>query len=220
MIRKLLFLLTAVAVGLALAAWHKGGAAARPRAAPPVHHACLTAYPGGHVNATIQGQYVTPGRVVLPGQQARLSVRVTNAGDGTESMKLQVRRHQGGCHGPHRPVPPAWVRTGRAVTLNPGESVLMPLALRVPADAKPGRYLSDLIVYASVATVPGRENNNDGAGTLITFRVARPAPRPAQRPGLCAGRGVGPCQARAGAPTASPVTSRRYEMPWPGPSPA
>jgi hypothetical protein len=60
----------------------------------------------------------------------------------------------------------------------------MPLALRDPADAKPGRYLSDLIVYASMATIPGRENNNDGAGTLITFRVARPAPktaRPARR---------------------------------------
>jgi hypothetical protein len=111
-----------------------------------------------------------------PGQTVALpSVSVVNAGTQPESIRLIVQRHP---RGGGRPVPPSWVRPGvPSVQLAPHHATRIPLELVVPASAKPGAYLSDIVAVASGQLSADGANLGAGAATLVQFRVA-PDPAP------------------------------------------
>ena len=111
-----------------------------------------------------------------PGQTVALpSVSVVNAGTQRESIRVMVRPHpQGG----GRPVPPSWVQPGvPSVQLAPHRATRISLELVVPAGAKPGAYLSDIVAIASEQLSAGGAHLGAGAATLLEFRVA-PDPAP------------------------------------------
>jgi hypothetical protein len=62
------------------------------------------------------------------------------------------------------------------VQLAPRHSIRIPLELVVPAGAKPGAYLSDIVAVASGQLSARGANLGAGAATLLEFRVA---PNPA-----------------------------------------
>ena len=111
-----------------------------------------------------------------PGQSVALpSVSVVNAGTRPESVRVMVQRYP---RGGGRPVPPSWVRPGvPSVRLAPHHAIRIPLELVVPAGAKPGAYLSDIVAIASGQLSADGANLGAGAATLLEFRVA-PDPAP------------------------------------------
>jgi len=127
------------------------------------------------VGVGIQAGPVRLSGVAHPGQSVALpSVSVVNAGTQPESIRIVVQRspRESG-----RPVPPSWVRPGTpSVQLAPRHSTRIPLELVVPAGAKPGAYLSDIVAVASGQLSVRGANLGAGAATLLEFRVA---PNPA-----------------------------------------
>jgi len=123
------------------------------------------------VGVGIQAGPVRLSGAAHPGQTVALpSVSVVNAGTQRESIRVVVRRYP---RGGGRPVPPSWVRPGmRSVQLAPHHAIRIPLELVVPAGAKPGAYLSDIVAVASGQLSAGGANLGAGAATLLEFRVA------------------------------------------------
>jgi hypothetical protein len=147
--------------------------------APVVLAGALVAVPQAaqaSVGVGIQAGPVRLSGVAHPGESVALPpVSVVNAGSRRESIWVGVRRSpQGG----GRPVPPSWVHPGvPSVQLGPHRAISISLELVVPADAKPGAYLSDLVATASGQLSAGHANLGAAAATLLEFRVA-PDPAP------------------------------------------
>jgi len=100
---------------------------------------------------------------------------VVNAGTQPESIRVVVQRYP---RGGGRPVPPSWVRPGvPSVHLAPHHAIRIALELVVPASARPGGYLSDIVAVASGQLSADGANLGAGAATLLQFRVA-PDPAP------------------------------------------
>ncbi len=142
------------------------------------HHACLAAalaYAG--TGAGIQGGPVRLGYPLLPGHSYALpAFYITNPGSGDETMTLRVMRLPGACG---RVILPQWVSgTGQSFGLGAGQDTQVHgLVLRIPSDALPGRYESDIVVYGSAggagASPGGRAVLGAGASTHLIIHVAR-----------------------------------------------
>ena len=128
------------------------------------------------VGVGIQAGAVKLSGVAHPGQSVALpAVSVVNAGTQPESVRVLVQHHP---RGGGRPVPPSWVRPGvPSVQLAPHHAIRIPLELVLPAGAKPGAYLSDIVAVASGQLSANGANLGAGAATLLEFRVA-PDPAP------------------------------------------
>jgi hypothetical protein len=128
------------------------------------------------VGVGIQAGPVKLHGVARPGQSLALpGVSVVNTGSRRESIRITVQRDP---RGGGLPVPPSWVRPGvAAVPLAPHHAVRISLHLTVPAGARPGAYLSDVVATASGSLPAGHANLGAAAATLLEFRVtADPAP--------------------------------------------
>jgi len=107
-----------------------------------------------------------------PGHSYSLpSVHIANAGSQDETIRVLVERLTAG---PGRSVPPSWVHISNSpIRLSAKQVTQIPLQLVVPADAKSGTYLSDILVIGSALGVAGSETNfGAGAATKLQFTVA------------------------------------------------
>src|SRR5262249_7715849 len=98
-----------------------------------------------------------------------------NTGTQDESLSIRIERLSAG---QGRAVPAAWIRPGAAVQLSHNQSARIPLELVVPSTARPGQYLSDVVVKGSAALSGGGANLAVAAATKLEFQVA---------PGMVAG---------------------------------
>jgi hypothetical protein len=151
--RRLLTALLAVSAGLAL----------------------LVAFPGisqASIGVGVQSAPVRLGSVAQPGDSYSLApVYVVNTGTQDESISMRVERLS---HGPGRAVPPSWIHfTGSGMRLAVRTSTRIPLELVVPAGARPGKYLSDVVVAGSARIVVGKANLAVAAATKLEFTVGR-----------------------------------------------
>jgi len=141
--------------------------------APAVLAGALVAVPQAaqaSVGVGIQAGAVRLSGVAHPGQSVALPpVSVVNAGTQGESIRITVQRDP---HGGGLPVPPSWVQPGMpSVQLAPKHAIQIPLQLVVPASAKPGAYVSDIVATASGQLSAGGANLGAAAATLLVFRV-------------------------------------------------
>ena len=111
----------------------------------------------------------------LTGQSYALPpVYVSDTGTQPETIKVRVDRLS---TGRGRSVPQSWVHaTGPTVHLSPHQGAQVPLQLAVPAGAKPGRYLSDIVVTAAPGGTAGHVNLGVAAATPLEFTVRQGAP--------------------------------------------
>jgi hypothetical protein len=114
--------------------------------------------------------------VAYPGHSVALPpVAVVNAGTRHETIRVAVQRDP---RGGGRAVPPSWVQPGVPyVQLAPRHAIRVPLELVVPAGARPGFYVSDIVATASGRLSADGANLGAAAATLLEFRVA-PDPAP------------------------------------------
>lgn len=128
------------------------------------------------VGVGIQAGPVRLPGVAHPGQSVALpAVSVVNAGTRPESIRVGVQQDP---RGGGRPVPPSWVQPGMpSVQLAPRHAIRISLQLTVPAGAKPGAYVGDIVATASGRLSAGHANLGAAAATLLEFRVA-PDPAP------------------------------------------
>jgi hypothetical protein len=130
------------------------------------------------IGVGVQAAPVRLADAALTGQSYALPpVYVSDTGTQPETVTVRVQRLSTG-HG--RSVPPSWVHaTGPAVRLSPHTGAQIPLQLAVPAGAKPGRYLSDVVVSASPGASAGHVNLGVAAATPLVFTVRQgSAPSP------------------------------------------
>jgi hypothetical protein len=128
------------------------------------------------IGVGVQAAPVRLANVALTGQSYALPpVYVLDTGTQPESITVRVDRLSAGRG---RGVPQSWIRvTGPAVRLSPHQSAQIPLELAVPAGAKSGRYLSDIVVTGTPAVSAGHVNLGVAAATPLEFSVrAGPAP--------------------------------------------
>ena len=147
--------------------------------APAVLAGALVAVPQAaqaSVGVGIQAGPVRLSGLAHPGQSVALpAVSVVNAGTRPESIRVTVQRDP---RGGGRPVPRSWVLPGvPSAQLAPHHAIRISLELVVPAKAKPGAYLSDVVAIASGQLSAGGANLGAAAATLLEFRVA-PDPAP------------------------------------------
>lgn len=103
------------------------------------------------------------GSYVLP------PVYVVNTGTQEESVVIRIEHLSPGSG---RPVPPSWVHAGGpAVMLSARQSARIPLQLTVPAGARPGAYLSDVVAKAAASLPAGGASLGVGAATKLQFTV-------------------------------------------------
>jgi hypothetical protein len=153
--------------------WRRG----RTLLAVPVALLVLLGFPvrsQASVGIGVQDNPVQLAGVAYTGESYSLPpVAIINTGTEAEGVIVRIERIS---HGPGRPVPPSWVRaTGPGVRLSPHQTARVPLELSVPADAKPGPYLSDVVVVAATLVATGKANLGVAAATKLEFRVARGA---------------------------------------------
>jgi hypothetical protein len=130
------------------------------------------------IGVGVQASPVRLANAALTGQSYALpSVYVSDTGTQPESITVQVQRLS---TGRGRSVPQSWIRaTGPSVRLSPHQGAQIPLQLTVPADAKSGRYLSDIVVTASPGASAGHVNLGVAAATPLVFTVRQgSAPSP------------------------------------------
>jgi hypothetical protein len=127
------------------------------------------------VGVGVQASPVRLGNVAHAGGSYALPpVFVINTGTQPEEISVRIERLS---KGTGRAVPPSWVQaTGPGVQLSPRQSARIPLELVVPGGAKPGRYLSDVVVAGSAVISAGRANLGVAAATRLEFSVAPGAP--------------------------------------------
>ncbi len=127
------------------------------------------------VGVGVQAAPVRLGNVARPGGSYALApVYVLDTGTQPESVSVRVERL---ANGTGRGVPQAWVRdTAGGLRLSPEQSAQIPLELDVPDGARPGRYLSDIVVTGSSVLSVGRANLGAAAATALEFSVAPGAP--------------------------------------------
>jgi hypothetical protein len=143
--------------------------------APAVLAGALVAVPQAaqaSIGVGIQAGAVRLSGVAHPGESVALpGVAVVNSGTHPESIRLSVKRLS---KGPGRVVPASWIRFGSPVVrLAPEHATRVSLELVVPAGAKPGAYLSDIVATGSSArqAQAGHASLGAAAGTLLEFRV-------------------------------------------------
>ncbi len=133
--------------------------------------AFLPAISQASVGVGVQVNPVRLARVAHAGSSYSLpSVFVANTGTQSESISVRVERLS---RGTGRAVPPSWVQPGKStLRLSPSQRAEIPLRLAVPARAKPGQYLSDIVVVGSAVIAAGSSNFGAAAATKLEFRVA------------------------------------------------
>jgi hypothetical protein len=127
------------------------------------------------VGVGVQASPVHLGSMAHRGERYALSLDVVNTGTEAEAVGMRVERIS---RGPGRAVPPSWVQfAGPAVQIAPGKATRVSLELVVPGQAKPGEYLSDIVVSGSAAGQAGTEHLGVAAATKLEFSVSSaPAP--------------------------------------------
>lgn len=127
------------------------------------------------IGVGVQAAPVRLADAALTGQSYALPpVYVSDTGTQPETIAVRVDRLS---TGRGRSVPQSWVRaTGPAVHLSPHTGVQVPLQLAVPAGAKPGRYLSDIVVTAAPGASVGHVNLGVAAATPLEFTVRQGSP--------------------------------------------
>jgi hypothetical protein len=100
------------------------------------------------IGVGIQAGPVSLGKAGHPGGTYQLpAVYVVNTGTEDESVTLKVQRIS---PGRGLTVPPSWIHVGEGpVRLGHNQSARIPLQLSIPANAKPGRYFSDVVAHGS-----------------------------------------------------------------------
>jgi hypothetical protein len=147
--------------------------------AVPMAVAILVSFPvaaSASIGVGIQAGPVRLGGVAEPGRTYDLPpVYVVDTGTEPESVRLVVKRLS---HGPGRDVPPSWIQvSGPDVKLTAHQSARIPVQLVVPSDAKPGPYLSDVVVHGSAGLSAGQATLAVAAATKLQFTVGDdPAP--------------------------------------------
>jgi hypothetical protein len=98
------------------------------------------------------------------------AVYVVNTGSDEESVTLKIERISPGAG---RTVPPSWIHvSGGAVRLGHNQSARIGLELSVPANARPGRYFSDVVAHGSGNITAGNANLGVAAATALDFTIA------------------------------------------------
>ena len=122
------------------------------------------------VGVGVQAAPVRLAGVARVGQNYQLpALAVINTGSRPEAITVRVQRI---LPGPGRAVPPAWVRVDRqGMRVAPHAEASIPLGLSVPGGAKPGVYLTELVVYGSALVRAGTANLGAAAATKLEFRV-------------------------------------------------
>ena len=103
------------------------------------------------------------------GSYALPPVYVVNTGTQPEVVSVRIDRLS---HGSGRAVPPSWVRAGPSVRLTAHQAARISLQLVVPAGARTGAYLSDVVAAGSGTLSEGNANLGVAAATKLEFRVA------------------------------------------------
>jgi hypothetical protein len=148
-----------------------------PFAAPIAFAAFSVFLPAADASVGV-GVQATPVRLTnvarAGGSYSLPAVYVLDSGTQAEAISVRVERLS---RGAGRGVPASWVRdTGTGLRLSPHQSAEIPLQLVVPGGAKPGRYLSDIVVTGSAVLAAGRANLGVAAATVLEFSVAPGAP--------------------------------------------
>src|ERR1700751_5217164 len=143
--------------------------------APAVLAGALVAVPQAaqaSIGVGIQAGAVRLSGAAHPGESVALpGVSVVNSGSHPETIRLSVQRIS---KGPGRVVPASWIQFGSPVVqLAPKHAVRVPLELVVPAGAKPGAHLSDIVAAGTPAgqASAGHASGGAAAATLLVFRV-------------------------------------------------
>ena len=122
------------------------------------------------IGVGIQAGPVRLAGVAHPGGSYALpAVYVVNTGTEDESLAIRIERLSSG---QGRPVPAGWIRPGAAVQLSHSESARIPLELVVPEAARPGQYLTDVVVKGSAGLSRGSATLDVAAATKLEFQVA------------------------------------------------
>ncbi len=106
-----------------------------------------------------------------PGGSYQLpAVYVVNTGSDEESVTLKIERISPGTG---LTVAPSWIHvSGGAVRLGHNQSARIGLQLSVPANARPGRYFSDVVARGSGNLTAGNANLGVAAATGLDFTIA------------------------------------------------
>jgi hypothetical protein len=122
------------------------------------------------IGVGIQANPVTLAGAAHPGASYLLpSVYVVNTGTQAESMTTRIERL---ATGPGQTIPASWIHiTSLGRQLQPRQSALISLELVTPSDAKPGHYVSDIVVTGSAGPASAGINFGAAAATDLTFRI-------------------------------------------------
>ena len=132
-------------------------------------------------------------------------VLVVNTGTQTESVVIEVERVS---PGRGLTVPPSWVReAGPTVSLAHDQSSRIPLRLVVPATAKAGSYVSDVIARGSAGLAAGSANLGVAAATKLEFTIV---------PGAVSGSSLAPAWLIAGIGMVFGVLAALIYLRWAG----
>jgi hypothetical protein len=97
------------------------------------------------------------------------AVEVANTGTQTEWISVRIQRLS---RGAGQPVPPSWIHAGDVpLRLSPHRAARIPLRLTIPADARKGPYLSDIVITGSAVVAVGNTSFGAAAATKLEFRV-------------------------------------------------
>jgi hypothetical protein len=139
----------------------------------------LLGYPpqaSASIGVGVQANPVNLASEARPGASYPLpSLYVVNTGTQAESMSARVERLSAGTG---QAVPASWIHiSSLSGQLLPKQSAEISLELVTPPDAKPGDYVSDIVVTGSAAPVSAGINLGAAAATKLEFRIT-PAPAP------------------------------------------
>jgi hypothetical protein len=122
------------------------------------------------VGVGVQASPVRLGGMAHRGDRFALPLDVVNTGTEAEAVSMRVERLS---RGPGRAVPPSWIQfPGSAVQIAPGKAARVSLELVIPGRAKPGGYLSDIVVSGSATGQAGTGNFGVAAATKLEFSVS------------------------------------------------
>jgi hypothetical protein len=122
------------------------------------------------IGVGVQASPVGLGIMAHRGERYALPLDVVNTGTEAEAVGIRVERIS---QGSGRAVPPSWIQfAGPAVQIAPGKATRLSLELVVPGQAKPGKYLSDIVVSGSAAGQAGTEHLGVAAATKLEFSVS------------------------------------------------
>jgi hypothetical protein len=122
------------------------------------------------VGVGVQASPVRLGGMAHRGDRFALPLDVVNTGTEAEAVSMRVERLS---PGPGWAVPPSWIQfPGSAVQIAPGKAARVFLELVIPAGARPGEYLSDIVVSGSAPGQAGTGNFGVAAATKLEFSVS------------------------------------------------